>query len=489
MESLRFHEATKHTPTSVRSSGGLDWSIKPHPFKDYLELPAIPLPRPAPDTAFSATAAAAGRLGTARPLDVAEVARLATLAAANVTKTVAGETTSYFRTYASAGALYPIEAYLACAGVDGLEDGLYHFHPLERALRPLREADPRPYLVRATGGEEAAARAPLAVVLSGIPWRTAWKYGPRGYRHLWWDSGMILANLLAVCASGGHAARVVLGFADPEVNALLGIDGRSEMALAVVPIGFGSPAPAARAAEDRAAPITHPFRPLSERERDHPEVVQVHEASQLRTPEDAAQWRAQSGVPDRSRQAGGGGDGIEAVIRRRGSTRKFSRAPISERHLKGVLAAGLSPLDCDWGPPLVGAAVIANDVEGVASGAYRWAEDQLAPITPGDFRETAQFLCLEQQLAGDSAATCFLLADLEQSVARLGDRGYRAAQLEAGIAAGRMYLATCAERLGATGLTFYDDEIRKFFGTDAEPMLVVAIGRPAQRASRPQTRA
>jgi hypothetical protein len=61
----------------------------------------------------------------------------------------------------------------------------------------------------------------------------------------------------------------------------------------------------------------------------------------------------------------------------------------------------------------------------------------------------------------------------------LGRRGYRAAQLEAGIVAGRIYLCAYADHFGATGLTFYDDEVTRFFSPDAEGkncMLVVAVG-------------
>jgi hypothetical protein len=42
----------------------------------------------------------------------------------------------------------------------------------------------------------------VVLALTGIPWRTAWKYTERGYRHLFWDSGMILANVLALAPSG-----------------------------------------------------------------------------------------------------------------------------------------------------------------------------------------------------------------------------------------------------------------------------------------------
>ena len=95
----------------------------------------------------------------------------------------------------------------------------------------------------------------------------------------------------------------------------------------------------------------------------------------------------------------------------------------------------------------------------------------------GELREKARFLCLEQDLGGDGAATFFLLTDLEDAFDTLGSRSYRAAQLNAGIVGGRMYLCSYACGIGATGLTFYDDEVRSFFQTVAEPMLAVAIGR------------
>jgi SagB-type dehydrogenase family enzyme len=87
---------------------------------------------------------------------------------------------------------------MGCADLHGLPAGVYHFDPQGPTVTPLREGDHRGHLVRATAGEPAAARAPVVLVLTGIPWRTAWKYTERGYRHLFWDAGMILANVLAL---------------------------------------------------------------------------------------------------------------------------------------------------------------------------------------------------------------------------------------------------------------------------------------------------
>ncbi|MEX2598586.1 MAG: nitroreductase family protein [Dehalococcoidia bacterium] len=93
-------------------------------------------------------------------------------------------------------------------------------------------------------------------------------------------------------------------------------------------------------------------------------------------------------------------------------------------------------------------------------------------------------LALHQSLAGDAAVNIYFLADLSSLLARLGNRAYRAAHLDASITAGRMYLAAYALGLGASGLTFYDDEVTEFFSPHAEGksvMFLIAIGVPGKR--------
>jgi hypothetical protein len=68
--------------------------------------------------------------------------------------------------------------------------------------------------------------------------------------------------------------------------------------------------------------------------------------------------------------------------------------------------------------------------------------------------------------------------DLDEVVGALGSRGYRAAQLEAGVAAGRLARAAFTLGYGATGLTFYDEAVTQFFSTRAACMLVTAVGVP-----------
>src|SRR5262249_28426590 len=112
---------------------------------------------------------------------------------------------------------------------------------------------------------------------------------------------------------------------------------------------------------------------------------------------------------------------------------------------------------------------------------------QLELLHAGDFRDTAGFLCLEQALGRDASAVLFYVADLPRIRRAFGDRGDRLAELEAGLRAAWTYLAAHAVGRGATGLTFYDDEVPRFFSPHAAgqaPLLVVSVGVPARRHPR-----
>jgi len=485
-----YHEATKHSFESVRRRGQfLDWSNKPQPFKVYEGQPQLSLPREIPALGVAALDAMA-RSGSVRQLgdlDVRGVARLLFLAA-GVHRAVdaGGGGRILFRTYASAGALYPVELYLACGGIPGIDAGLYHFDPLGFSLTRLRKEDPRPALVRAAGGEPALSTARLILILTGMPWRTAWKYAERGYRHLFWDAGMILANLITTASATDLPAAVILGFDDDEVEELLGLDARREFPLCLVKLDTGDPV---EPADGRPEPMDSRDRPLSHREHEFELIRRVNDSGKLEASEVAA-WR--------SRGAEVGGpvvttrpnwdypkDPLDEVIRRRGSDRFFSRGAMPDRVLATTLGLDTLSIWTDYGDHLIEPYVIANAVEGLDPGAYVYRQGGLELLRAGDFRREAGYLCLEQRLAADAAAAIFLMADLDGVLDALGDRGYRAAQLEGGIVAGRIYLGAYAHRFGATGLTFYDDDVTEFFSPDAAGkscMLVVVVGESPRLA-------
>ena len=505
-ETERYHDRTKHSWESVRRGGRLlSWADKPDPFKHYpgAERAALPRELPSPEVPALESVYGGGQ-DSARPLDLTGLARLLRWGAGIArTRRLAGET-YHFRTYPSAGALYPVEVYVACASLDGLPAGLYHFHPGELALQRLRQRDVRGHLA-AAGAEEELAGAGAVLCLSGIPWRTGWKYGERGYRHLFWDAGTMLANLIALAASGGLGPRLRAGFVDREANALLGLDGEREAVLALLAVGGsegpaegGSAGPGAEGWQDRAQqagelePIEFHPRPLSRWEEDYPAAHAAHAAAALESAEEVRAWReraargmergpeASTAVPPPGRLPS---DPLEAVIRRRGSARAFAPESIAREELEAILGCAAAPIPADV-PPLCETYLIVHAVETLDSGVYRLSpQRELERLRAGNFRERAAHLCLEQEHGGSGAVTLFLLCDLPMALAGLGERGYRAAQLEAGVRAGRVSLAAYTLGLGATGLTFYDDEVAEFLTgeTRTQPMMCVSLGLDARR--------
>ena len=90
-------------------------------------------------------------------------------------------------------------------------------------------------------------------------------------------------------------------------------------------------------------------------------------------------------------------------------------------------------------------------------------------------------------LPAEACVDIFFLADLQRIVNRYGNRGYRAVQLEAGIIGGKLYLAAYSQCLGATGLTFFDDDVIEFFSPhakDKSAIFLLAIGKPLKPKSQ-----
>ncbi len=462
-----LHDLTRHgTPTDpslLVDFQPLDPSNRPAPFKRYVDLGPTPLPTDFGDPARGAR------------LDVSKVARLLffTAGVTRVSSSRAFEERTYFRTAMSAGNLHPVEVYVVCAGVDGIADGVHHFAPLEFGLTTLREG-------RFTHGAECT------FVFTGMPWRTAWKYGERGFRHLYWDAGTMLANLLAVAGDRGVGVRLWTGFVDDDVARLVGIDGTTEFPLTLASIGASEPP----AVPSDLPPLDLEVEPVSPHPITFPLIVEAQRAGALADAREVEDWRARAldGSPARAEidppLASAGTDSIEEVILRRGSTRLMRRevAP-GELLLWGMAWAG-RPLPADFvtrGTTLLEHNLAIHGVEGVDPGAYRWRDGDLELVRPGQFREITQQLCLDQPLGGDSAYTAFHCARLDPVLGTLGARGYRAAQLEAGIASGRLSLAAFTLGCGATGLTFFDEPVRRFFATRASCMLATSVGVPDYR--------
>ena len=513
MTILDYHDRTKHSAASIRSNRHhLDWDNHPLPFKIYRGLEPIPLPREITGVEVPALAAVASdgaSPSTRWAPDRWTLARLLYLSAGITRrKSYPGGQEMQFRAAACTGALYHIDLYLVNGALPDLDPGVHHFAVHDFSLRRLRAGDHRAVLADATAGEAAVASAPAVLVLTSTFWRNAWKYQSRAYRHSFWDSGTILANLFAVASAMGAPARLVTAFVDRQVNDLLGLDTVREVAIAIVALGHRPDERPPSA--PKIVRLDLPTEPLSASEIDYPAIRGAHQASSLDSSERVMAFRSAASVSSVPPFEKGGSGGISSAsiplrplagppaitlhrtIVRRGSARRFARAPISFEQLSTMLAAVSGKVPTDFLPPDAGVAerlndvyLIVNAVDGLDSGKYVLgrAGKAIEPLGKGDFRRDAGFLDLGQELAADASVNFYMLADLRAVVERYGERGYRAASLEAAILGGKLYLAAYALGLGATGLTFFDDDVTAFFSPHAGGkgvMFLVAVGRQSK---------
>jgi len=501
----KYHDGTKHSYWSIRNNPHfLDWANRPMPFKIYPTIEPLPLPRDVPQTGVAALSAISELLPSSSGDSVPDLQDLARILyfSAGITKQrkhPGGEI--YFRAAACTGALYEIELYVVTGDLKGLDAGIYHFNPADVALRLLRKGNFRGNLAQATAMQSAVARAPATILCTGTYWRNAWKYQARTYRHFGWDNGTLLANMLAVSAASVLPAEIVLGFVDAEVNRLLDLDSRREVSLCLVPIGRTSESSLPAPREVPALGLE--TIPLSEREVEYPTMLEMHNASSLESQEEVRHWRGKPPIPPSSAPTGEAVQlqrlpedeqpeyTIEQVILRRGSTRTFDQTEsITLAQLSTIFDCATPGLPADFleprGARLNDAYLIVHSVQGLKPGAYcfRRERNTLELLKEGKFRAEAYRLGLEQQLPADACVDIFFLADLNRILERYGNRGYLAVQLEAGAIGGRMYLTAYAQRLGATGLTFFDDDVTNFFSPHAEgksAIFLLAIGKPRKR--------
>lgn len=432
-------------PQAIRDFEVNDLSRLPYFFKRYPEsLPRVDLPRDLPSTTPSAVDVLAGVADVRlRELDVPHLSRLLHLAAGVVRTAQRSYGTYPFRAAGSAGGRFPLELYVAVPEGGSLPPGVHWYHPLEHALVEI--------------GEPPIGTAP-AVVVTGIPWRTGWRYRERGFRHVYWDAGTMLSQLLAAAESTGLAPALYTVFPDDAVEHLVGADGVHEWPVAVVSLGEGEPAidahvPAVTGDVD-AAPIEFPLVTAAQR---------AGGRDALGSPWDVGPPVSPTATDPRP---------IEEVVLARGSQRIMDpRRALSLSLLETCMTAAVRGVH-------VPHFVVVHAVENVAPGVYRWP-DLASPVRSGLLRDELYRICMDQDLGRDAAFVVIAAAD----VTTLDDRAYRDAQLAAGLVEGRLHLLAYALGASASGMTFIDSEVPALLGGQLDALLFTCVGAPAYRSA------
>jgi hypothetical protein len=420
--------------------GRLPWFVKRYPG----DRPRLALPRELPRTPAPAVAVLAGTAQAGRAaLDLAQLSRLLYLSAGVVRTMERLYGFHPFRAAGSAGGRFPLELYVAIPAGGPLPAGVHWYDPQDHALVQVGPA-PR------AGGP--------AVIVTGVPWRTGWRYRERGYRHIYWDAGTMLAQLLALADSAGLAAALYTRFPDAQVAALVGADRVHEFPVAVVGLDGAAPAvepggPAAAGDVD-AAPVEFPLVTAAQR---------AGESDRLGAPWDRG---GPVSVPELASAP------VDSVITARGSQRRMDASRgLSLDVLRTAMGVAVRGLDLPhW--------VAVHDVTGLPPGIYRWPGLD-APVRAGALRDELYRVCLDQALGRDAAFVAIAAADL----AGLGDAQYRDAHLAAGLAEGRLHLAAYALGASASGMTFIDSEIPALLGEPGDALLFTCVGVPLYQSA------
>jgi hypothetical protein len=258
--------------------------------------------------------------------------------------------------------------------------------------------------------------------------------------------------VLALACSAGLEPGLVTRFPDDTVDSLVGADGVHEFALAVVSLGSGGAAlaPSGEAVRGNvdSAPVEFPLAIAAQR------AGRLHAWGEP--------WP--TGVPTEAPEPG---PTVEEVVLRRSSQRRMDPTRGLPRSLLTTsMEVAMRGIEVPhW--------VVVHDVEGMTPGLYRWP-DLATPLRAGSLRDELYRVGCDQGLPRDAA----FVAVSAIRTGDLDDRGYREAQLAAGLVEGRLHLAAYAQGAGASGMTFLDYAIPPLLGEPLDGLLLTCVGVP-----------
>ena len=497
-----YHERTKYDPETISAKNkGLDWAKQPVPFKEYKigsTFDLKPYIKEKSDS-FDNNSEAQWwqRLSRLLFCSYGLTARMPSMGS-----------TVYLRAAPSAGGLYPAEN-LISRGTSFLPAGLYNYQCRTHSLMHYWESDVRQKLQSASLGNASLENSQLAIVLTSVFYRSAWRYEDRAYRRICLDTGHLLGNIELAGALTGYRAHLIGGFVDEDVNELLYIDSKQEGAIAVVGLAdlqdIQQQSHVARTALPSATETDFPRIPDGELLDYFHRATQIQPGTvgKLNLPkvnkdksiEDKYNFSFCDKVSTVTKPVHWGKklEELEETILKRRSTRAFSGESLQFDELKSLLDFTYQPQNyidqnLDSSPDyfdlnLIETFIAVSGVEGLEKGCYYYApfSQELRQIRFKNFRRQLHFLCLGQDLGRDASAVIFHTADLKAAVAQYGDRVYRYLHMDAGHLGQRLNLGAVRLGLGVSGIGgFFDDKVNEVLGipNDEAVLYITTLGRP-----------
>jgi SagB-type dehydrogenase family enzyme len=488
-----YHRQTSYDRNRM-TGHALDWAHRPDLYKRYPQAPSIPLP-PKGVTAATRSLWEVGRGGPPEPVGVMleDIAALLGLSYGITAAVRYPQETFNYRSAPSAGALYPCELYVVAYTVDGLKPGLYYFSVIDFALKQIRGDDIAAFL----DGNGTAGLA-LSLYITGIPYRSAWKYRARAFRYVLLDTGHLMGNLDLVLRARDLAYETVYDLDTAATGLLLGLDNRRESG--VLRIDAGRPDTWQKGAF--AGPMEIPALPghildasqVSDREIAYPEIEQMQAAKITGRPAAAGDMPVPPPVVATLERWQGIGsvtlptdpEPLDKTLVRRRSSRNYVPREIPADSFRLLLTLlGDVIADSPALRPPVGCRIslgfVASAVEGVTPGFYLLDPDarQYARVAPGQLASPMAAACLNQDWLKNAGVHFLFMFDPGALDTACGPLGYRCAMIQAGVLGQMVYLGATALGLGSCGIgAIYDDEAHTLLGLKSGAVLgyLVAAG-------------
>ena len=176
------------------------------------------------------------RVYTQETMTVDELAFL--LWATQGVKEIRGRAYATIRTVPCGGARHEFETYLLVRNVEGLENGAYHYLPMEHALEFLHPVEDMDQKITASLCEQGwAAKANVIFYWSMVAYRVEWRYGIFAHRPALMDIGHVGQNLYLGCSDLGLGCCAIAAFQHEICNELFDLDGKEEFVVYAVPVG------------------------------------------------------------------------------------------------------------------------------------------------------------------------------------------------------------------------------------------------------------
>jgi SagB-type dehydrogenase family enzyme len=478
---LDYHQETSYDRFGM-SGHSLDWASQPKVFKEYPGITPLSLARELqiPKGKLSAILGATPAPGLPGELDLETLSLLLLLSYTHTARARHSEGEFFFRSAASAGALYPTELYVATRDVKDIGNGLYHFAIQNRSLDPLVKGD----VIGMVLGEGSH----LTFFLTAIFFRSAWKYRARSYRYHLLDTGHVAENVFLALKALKLPFRMSYDFDDIAVNRLLGLDDQKEVVLAIIDVP-GDKGVSKKHKEPFALlpePMLQASR-VSAKEIDYPAVREIHQAglpvvsSRTRTemihelglsPKIWTPIETPSSWPEST-------DYADAVFRRR-SRRNFVKKAMRKEAMNALLD-GVCRSDGFTDDQGLAVGFLAGQVEEMAPGFYLLdiKKESYALVSSAELMARSTSICLDQEWLANTGVHFLFLANLDVLDKKWGPRGYRYAMLTAGRLGERLYVAAEAMGLGCCGIgALYDGEAMEMLGLNQNSRLLylVAVG-------------